>query len=122
MPKEYFLELVSARVAPADRSYRDGILLGDGKTEPFLVERSWSGPAGNYVEQWSIRRGLSEVLHRPPAGLIRVRGMQSVSTVVDRVDDPVLLESGDYKLVFVVEGHFMGSADIRVEPAGDAAA
>lgn len=122
MPRDVFLELVSARVLNADRPWEEGIVTVDGKTLPFLVERSWSGPAGNYVEQWSIRRSMGETIYQSDAKYVFVRGIQSITKHVDRVDEPIWMEPGAYRLVFVIEGFFMGSADIQVVPAGSAAA
>lgn len=114
MPYEYILELLKARVAPADRPYEEGILTVDGLTEPFIVERSWSGPAGYYLEQWSIRRSGSEIIYSGDVKSISIRGLQSISTFTDRVDTPIPLEAGTYQLAFVVEGRFMGFTEIRV--------
>lgn len=122
MPQEYLLELVKARVVRADRPWQEGIATRDGKTLPFIVERVWSGPAGNYVEQWSIRSDMATVVYQGPARYIRVQGMQSISTYRDRVDDPIGLDAGTYRLIFVVEGRFMGSATVQVEAVGKAVA
>lgn len=116
MPKDFYLELVSARVSPAGRPYEAGLALREGFTVPFVVERSWAGPAGNYTEQWSIRRHDGEVLFHGDSKWIRVRGMQSVTEWKDVVDDPLRLDPGTYLLVFVVEGHFMGSVEIAAAP------
>lgn len=122
MTGDIFLELVNARVVRVDRPWDDGIVVQEGKTLPFQVERSWSGPSGNYVERWSIRRGMGEVLHQSEPKYVFVRGIQSITKHVDRVEQPINLEPGAYRLVFVVEGFFMGAVDINVAPAGSAAA
>lgn len=122
MPQDYRLDLIKARVASLERPYEDGIVVKDGRTSPFKVERAWSGPGGTYTEQWSIRRGGAEVLYRPPSQLIGITGMQAVSEFSDVVDEPLELEPGTYKLVFIVEGRFMGAVDIEVrESKGQAA-
>lgn len=121
MPKDYFLELVRATVSPADRPWEIGIPVVDGRTQPFRVTRLWSGPAGHYTEAWSIRKGFHEVLYEHPLKDIHVRGMQSVTEIVDRVEQPPALEEGTYLLVFVVEGLFMGSVDIEVRAVPAAA-
>ncbi|MGH2707505.1 MAG: hypothetical protein ACRDJK_04350, partial [Actinomycetota bacterium] len=113
MAHDYFLQLMKARVAPADRPWEQGIDLADGNTRPFVVERSWSGPAGTYIEEWSIRRD-GKVLYRRPSGYIRIRGMQSVSTYSEWIENPIALDPGAHELVFVVEGYLMGSAGIEV--------
>ena len=122
MPKDYALELVMAKVTPAQRPWEDGIPVKGGSTSPFRVVRGWSGPAGHYLEQWSIRRGMRELVYEHPAAEIHVRGMQSITEHEDRVDHPITLEPGEYLLVFVVEGLFMGSREILAVAIGDAAA
>jgi hypothetical protein len=108
MPEEYFLTLVGPRVAPADRLSESGLPLEDGHTLPFVVDRGWVGPAGTYIEQWSIRTGET-VLYRNPAKYIEVRGFQSVRRFSDTVRVPVKLEPGVYDIVFLVEDYRMGS-------------
>lgn len=114
MPKQYLLELVKALVAPADRLWVDGLVISDGRTTPFVVERSWSGPAGTYREVWSIRRTMDDIFYSSAERLISVWGMQAASEFSNRVDEPLNLEPGNYRLVFVVEGRFMGSRDLVV--------
>lgn len=121
MPQNYYLDLVSAKVCPADRPYDEGIVTIGGKTKPFLVVRSWSGPSGNYNEHWSLRRGGRHIIHQGPTHQMSVRGMQSVTELTDRVGDAIDLEPGTYQLVFVVEGRFMGSVDIDVRTKSPAA-
>lgn len=122
MPQEYFLELYRARVSPADRPWETGIPSKDGRTLPFRVERAWSGPAGNYLEQWSLRKTVSEAIYTSEPRQIQVRGMQSISEYTDEATTPIEVGPGTYLLVFVVEGLFMGSVEVEVNSAGDAAA
>jgi len=122
VPQDRYLELSRAKVSPIDAPFDEGITTEAGMTLPFLVSRGWSGPSGQYIEQWSLRRGGTEVFHRGPEQYIRVRGMQAVSEHVDRVTEPIKLEPGSYRLVFIVEGRFMGAADIEVMTSGNAAA
>jgi hypothetical protein len=122
MPKDYALELVSARVTPARRPWEEGIPVSGGSTRPFRVVRSWSGPAGHYIEQWSIRRAVREVVYEHPPKEINVRGMQSISEHQDQIEQPLTLEPGEYLLVFVVEGRFMGSVEIQAVASDEAAA
>jgi hypothetical protein len=114
MPHEYIIELIDAKVVPADRPHGEGIIVADGSTLPFLVERGWSGPSGYYLEQWSIRKSGREILYTGEVKPISVRGPQSVTRYTDRVDNPIKLEDGTYMLAFVVEGRFMGSTEIQV--------
>src|SRR5437588_1968775 len=115
MPEEYFLTLVGPRVAPASRPAASGLPLEDGHTLPFVVDRGWVGPAGTYIEEWSIRRG-DEVLYRHPASYIEVRGFQAVRRFTDTVRTPLALEPGDYDIVLVVEGYRMGSFTVEARP------
>lgn len=114
MPQEYILDLIKVRVAPADRPWDEGVVADGGSTQPFIVERSWSGPAGHYTEQWSIRQGGSTILFESVPERRFVRGLQSITTYADRVDVPIALEPGTYQLVFVVEGRYMGSYAFEV--------
>lgn len=117
-----YLELVKARVAPADRPYEQGIEIVDGRTTPFMVERSWLGPMGHYWERWSLRRKGEEVILEGEPSEIFVRGFQSVRTFTDTVDRPLALEPGSYELHFHVDGEFMGSVDIEASAVSSAAA
>lgn len=115
------MDLIKARVASADRPWEDRIVVAEGRAKPFAVERSWSGPAGNYREQWSIRRGMKDVVYEATARSISVWGMQSVSDFTDRVA-PISLEPGSYRLVFTIEGRFMGSVEAIAVAGKEAAA
>lgn len=114
--EDFYLDLVKAKVSPAERPWEEGITLEDGRSRPFVVERGWSGPGGTYVEQWAILRDGRYVVHQSKPRYISVRGLQSVSTEVDRIDKPIAMEPGTYDLVFVVEGFRMGSAKIEARP------
>ncbi|HEY2665462.1 MAG TPA: hypothetical protein VGK51_01345, partial [Actinomycetota bacterium] len=118
MPKEYFLTLVGPRVAPANRPGASGLPLEDGHTLPFVVDRGWVGPAGTYIEQWSIRDG-EKILYRHPAKYIEVRGFQSVRRFSDTVRTPLRLESGIYDITFVVENYRMGSFAVEAGPLSE---
>jgi hypothetical protein len=121
VPAEYELELVGARVGPLANPWEDDIYSEGGKTLPFFVERWWAGPAGNYVEEWSIRKG-AEIYHRGPQQYVHIKGLQAAAKVIDRVKMPADLPPGGYQVVFVVEDRFMGSVDIKVTPARQSAA
>src|SRR5437879_5907526 len=118
MPEEYFLTLVGPRVAPADRPWASGLPLEDGHTLPFIVDRGWVGPAGTYIEQWSIRAG-GRILYLHPARYIEVRGFQSVRRFSDTVTVPLKLEPGIYDVTFVVEEYRMGSFAVEVGPLSE---
>ncbi|HEY8202242.1 MAG TPA: hypothetical protein VII47_12930 [Actinomycetota bacterium] len=114
--EDVYLDLVRARVIPTERPWEEGIVLEGGQTRPFVVERGWSGPAGTYIEQWSILREGRYVVHQSRPRYISVRGMQAVSTVVDRVERPIAMEPGTYDLVFIVDGFRMGAVKIEARP------
>lgn len=114
MPQEYILDLIRARVVPADRPWDEGVVVDGGSTQSFIVERSWSGPAGHYTEQWSIRQGGSTILFESKPERRFVRGLQSITTYANQIDQPIALEPGTYQLVFVVEGRYMGSYAFEV--------
>lgn len=120
MAHDYYLELNWARVAPAERTFADGIVTQEGTTAPFLVERSWSGPAGHYNEQWFIRDSEGKAIFEGPTRVISVRGFQSESRFVDVVGNAITLVAGSYQLTFLVEGRHMGAADIEVKAADPA--
>ena len=65
--EEYFLTLVGPRVTPATRPWESGLPIEDGHTIPFVVDRGWVGPAGTYIEQWSIRTGDTVLYRHPPS-------------------------------------------------------
>jgi hypothetical protein len=113
MPRDILVELVRAGVRPVARSEETGILIEGGRTRPFVVERGWSGPEGYYNEEWSIRKGGREVLYQTEPRLIFIRGVQSVTSYTDTVEERIRLDPGDYQLVFLIEGMYMGHIDIR---------
>lgn len=82
--------------------------------QPFILERSWSGPAGHYSEHWMIRKD-GEIIVDGPRQVIFVRGMQTVRTFQDVVHPPLKMGAGTYELVFTVEGRFMSAVPIVVK-------
>ncbi|HWD07965.1 MAG TPA: hypothetical protein VHA57_02605, partial [Actinomycetota bacterium] len=108
MPAEYFLHLVAPRVFPVAAPWDSGLPVDNGSTSPFVVDRGWVGPAGTYIEEWSIRDG-DTVLYRHPPSYIQVRGHQAVRRFSDTVVVPIALEPGIYDIIFVVEKYRMGS-------------
>jgi hypothetical protein len=121
MQQEILVELVRAGARPESESV-EGIIVDGGGTKPFVVERGWSGPAGYYLEQWSIRRGGREVLYQSEPRQIFVRGVQSVTNYTDTVTDRIRLEPGNYQLVFLIDGMFMGNVEVNARAGGAAAA
>lgn len=125
LQQEIVLELVRAGVRPEGKPGESGIYLSGGGTgpfvvEPFVVERGWSGVAGYYNEQWSIRRGGTEVLYTSESRQLFVRGVQSVTSYTDTVLDRIRLDPGEYNLVFLVEGMYLGHVDFVATGAGEA--
>jgi len=121
MQQEILVELVRAGARPEGESV-EGIIVDGGGTKPFVVERGWSGPAGYYLEQWSIRRGGREVLYQSEPRQIFVRGVQSVTNYTDTVTGRIRLEPGNYQLVFLIDGMFMGHVEVQARAGGAAAA
>lgn len=119
--QEIVLELVRAGIRPAGSPEGTGILVSEGGTTPFTVERGWSGVAGYYNEQWSLRRGGTETLYTSATRQIFVRGLQSVTSYTDTVDQRIRLDPGQYNLVFLIEGMFLGHVDVYAAAAGGAA-
>jgi hypothetical protein len=115
MQQEILLELVRAGVRPVDPPEESGILIDGGGTRPFVVERGWSGAAGYYNEQWSIRRGGRDVLYQSEPRQIFVRGIQSVTNYTDTVSDRLRIEAGNYELVFLIDGMFMGHVGVQAK-------
>lgn len=115
MPEEYFLQIVGPRVSPAAASWESGLPLEGATTAPFVVDRGWVGPAGTYIEEWSIRRE-GKILYRHPPAYIQVRGHQSVRRFSDTVRTPLVLEPGTYEICFVVERYLMGSITVEAAP------
>jgi hypothetical protein len=108
MPAEYFLQLVAPRVFPLAAPWDSGLPVENGTTRAFVVDRGWVGPAGTYIEEWSIRSG-DKVHYRHPPSYIQVRGHQAVRRFSDTVELPITLEPGLYDITFVVEKYRMGS-------------
>ncbi|MGI8426165.1 MAG: hypothetical protein ACR2FO_03785 [Actinomycetota bacterium] len=121
MSQDALLELVEAHVAPAERPWARGLPVAGGTALPFVIERSWAGPAGYYWEQWSIRRGGRDAIFTSEPKQIFIKGLQSVRTFTDRVEAPISIGPGTYNLVFIVGELFMGSVEIKVEENSTAA-
>ena len=99
-------KVVSSSVKPARISDGEsGIALKNGRTLPFVVERSWSAPAGHYDEAWYlVDPATREVLYQGSSGEVRVWGLQSWTPFSDTVTEPIALAPGNYLLVFALGG------------------
>ena len=99
-------KVISTTVAPLRRSEGDaGIPVKGGRTLPFRVSRLWSAPAGHYSEHFYIVAPESrEVLFEGPEHLLLIWGLQAPTEINDRIEEPVELEPGTYKLFFALGG------------------
>ena len=115
-------KVISTTVAPVRRSEGDaGIPVRGGQTLPFRVSRLWSAPAGHYGERFYIVDPESrEVLFEGPEHLLLIWGLQAPTEINDRIDAPVALEPGSYKLFFALGGVSGGEVDVEAHevPAG----
>lgn len=114
MRHPHILELVKVRVSPEDNPAEVGILLEGSMSLPFTLERSWSGNAGYYFEQITIRNGDRQVYAGSPKQIF-VRGLQSVTTYEDLISERISLEPGSCQLVFVIDDEPMEAVDIPVK-------
>jgi hypothetical protein len=110
----HILELVKVRVTPEDNPAEDSILLEGSMSLPFTLERSWSGNAGYYFEQITIRSGDRQLYAGMPKQIF-VRGLQSVTTYEDLIGERIPLEPGSCQLVFVIDDVPMEAVDIPVK-------
>ncbi len=118
-------KLLDARVAPLRRSHGDaGILLRNGKTLPFVVERRWSAPAGHYAEQWFlVHPETREVFFEGPSVNRLIWGLQAPTDVVDEIREEIPLPAGKYLVVFALGGQMGGDIEVEASegPAEEAA-
>ena len=112
------------RVKPARAAHgSDGIALRDGKSLPFEVYRAWSGPAGNYPEQWFlVDPKTKEVLYESHAVTRLIFGLQAPTELTSTVSEPLELKPGTYQVVFALGGLKGGELDVTVAAADSASA
>lgn len=110
----HILELIKVRVTPEDNQAEEGILLEGSMSLPFTLQRSWSGNAGYYFEQITIRTGDRQVYAGLPKQIF-VRGLQSITSYEDLISDRIPLEPGNCQLVFVIDDVPMEAVDIPVK-------
>jgi hypothetical protein len=95
----------------------------DGSTLPFVVTRSWSAPAGRYLENWYlIDPETREVIHQGAGHERLIWGLQGLTEISDEVTDPLPLAAGDYEIVFSLGGELGQGIDVKAVQAGDEAA
>jgi hypothetical protein len=118
-------KVVTSSVHPA-RGGREaeGIMLRDGRTLPFVVSRSWSAPAGVYVEQWFLVDPTTrEVLHQSEPRETSIWGLQALTELTEEVGDGLPLAPGTYLVVFALGGLMGGELEVEAAeaPAEEAA-
>ncbi|MGH2754709.1 MAG: hypothetical protein ACRDLB_09755 [Actinomycetota bacterium] len=108
-------KVVTSEVVPTRRMLGDsGIPVRNGRTLPFRVARTWSAPAGTYLERFYIIDPRSrEVLYEGPAVERSVWGLQSLTEFATDVRDPISLAPGSYAVVFSL-GRMLGG-EVPVE-------
>ena len=118
-------KILIARVAPLKAAHGDsGIALKDGRTLPFVVARTWSAPAGHYLEQWFlVHPETREVLFEGAARTVQIFGLQAPTDLLDEIREPFGLEAGDYLVVFALGGIMGGQIEVQAAagPAEEAA-
>ena len=117
-------KVVTSAVRPRRAQHGDtGIPLRDGHTLPFVVERSWSAPAGVYVEQFFlVEPETREVLYGSEARETFIWGLQGLTELSDVVREELPLRPGTYRVVFALGGLMGGelyveAAEVPVEDA-----
>lgn len=115
---------LSFAVRPRRSAHGDsGIPLGEGRVLPFVVTRSWSAPAGRYLESWYLIDPASrEVIFQGPAHMRLIWGLQGLTEITDEIGESFALEPGAYKIVFSLGGQLGGEVDVQaVEVSTEAA-
>lgn len=113
-------KILSARARPLKAALgTSGIPVRDGKTQPFVVTRQWSAPAGRYPETWYlVHPETGEVYLEGPQRVALIWGLQSATELTDVVHDSLDLQPGTYKLVFALGGLKGGEVDVATVEAG----
>lgn len=96
----------------------------DGKTRPFVVERSWSAPLGVYEESFYLIDPKSrEVLFEGRPVERDLLGLQAMTVVSEEVTEPIALAPGTYAVVFSLGGVMGGEFEVEAfeVPAEEAA-
>jgi hypothetical protein len=112
-------KVVMSAVRPARAADGDsGIALQGGRTLPFVVERAWNAPAGNYEEAWYlVEPKTREVLFEGPKKTVSIWGLLSWTELADEVEEAISLDSGTYLVVFALGGVLGGQMDVVAEEA-----
>lgn len=117
-------KVVDHSVTPASRREGDaGIPIKNGRTRAFVVERSWSAPLGVYPESFYLIDPESrEVLFEGRTVERDLLGLQAMTVVTERVDDPIDLEPGKYAIVFALGGVMGGEFPVEAFEVSEEAA
>jgi hypothetical protein len=100
-----------------------GIPVTGGITMPFRVTRSWSAPAGHYLERfYLIDPNTREVLFEGPQHEVLIWGLQSLTEVADEIRAPLELPPGTYAVVFALGGVMGGEFEVEATEVGEEAA
>jgi len=118
-------KILGSRVTPLRAEQGDsGIPVRAGVTLPFRVIRSWSAPAGVYLERfYLIDPTTREVLFEGPERVEAIRGLQAITELEDVVTEAFKLSPGTYALVFALGGISGGEIPVEaIEVSSEAAA
>jgi hypothetical protein len=108
-------KIVWSTVRPLKQGHgAEGIALRDSKTLPFEVRRSWSAPAGHYLERWQLVNPSSDdVLLEGPSRLARLFGLQAPTEIRDEILEAVDLDPGTYLVRFSLSGIVAGEIEVE---------
>lgn len=118
-------KVVSHAIRPLKRSLGEpGIALRGGRTLPFVVERSWSAPAGYYPERfYVVDPATRAIIFEGPESIALMWGLQGLTEVRTEVTESFALDSGTYLLVFALGGIEGGEFEFEAaEAAAETAA
>lgn len=106
---------MGARVRPLKTAHgASGIPVREGHTLPFVISRSWSAPAGRYLESWYLIDPTSrEVLHQGRGHERLIWGLQGLTEITDEVNESFPLAPGAYQIVFSLGGQLGGGLDTQ---------
>ena len=101
----------------------DGIPTRNGTSLPFRLKRTWSAPAGHYVEQWYlVDPKTREVLFESNAEDVHLMGLQAPTTLTDEVTDRIRIKPGGYLIVYALDAVSGGEFEVEaVEVEAEAA-
>ena len=108
-------KVISQTVAPVKIAHGyAGLSTKNGVTLPFRINRSWSAPAGHYVEQWYIVDPKTrEVLFESVPGEVPLMGLQAPTTLTSEVTDKIRLKAGPYLIVYALDGVSGGEFEVE---------